>query len=180
MELSNCFNLFSLSRLVENWSTVFIDLLAQASWGEETSQEQAKQQMVKWIYGQHHHREANQDWLCDKHRLHSCGSQMVSMLVFLTFMHANGLFPFVNRLQIFSWKNVPPISALKWMLPNSLNFRCIFSHGKPRVMTEHFFTSIQRTLIPLARWHSNRDNSKRTVCFTLTRLSFRIQKAIRN
>ena len=72
--------------------------------------------------------------------------------------------------------NVPPISALKWMLPYSLNVRCIFSRGKPQAMSEHFFTSIQRSLISLARWHSNRNKSKRTVCLTLTRLSFAFKK----
>lgn len=102
------------------------------------------------------------------------------MLELFKFMHANRLLPFVNRLENFPWKNVLPISELKWMLSYSLHFRCIFSRGKPQAVTEHFFTSIQRSLISLARWHSNRDKLKRTVCFTIARLSFRIQKTIRN
>lgn len=102
------------------------------------------------------------------------------MLELFDFMHANRLFPFVNRLEIFPSKNVLPISELKWMLSHSLHFHCIFSRGNPQAVTEHFFTSIQRSLISLARWHSNRDKLKRTVCFTLARLSFRIQKTIRN
>lgn len=160
-----------------------MDLLAQASWGEETSQEKTRQQMAKWDYGiiSPQGVESRLIWMINTNFIHM--AHRWHLWLRFSRSYTQTYYFHCKSSRNFPGKNVLPILARKWMLSNSLHFHCIFSRGKPQAMTEHFFTSVQRSLISsryLARWHSNIDKSKRTVSFTRTRLYFRIQKAKSN